>query len=84
MKVESSQLVEVIFERATRDWIVLSGFVGKKVYYQKTIFSCIGEVMNRLVLFYPISQNPLFGPMVGLIAKSLPPGLGYGTPTDCR
>ncbi|MEP0944915.1 MAG: hypothetical protein ABJH63_02185 [Rhizobiaceae bacterium] len=84
MKAESSQLEEVTYERAARDWIVVSGFVGQNVYYQKTIFSCFGEVMNSLVLVYPISQKPIFDPMVGPIAKSLSPGLGYGTPTDCR
>lgn len=84
IKSESDRVENVTYERVTRDWIIVSGFIGPDVYYEKTIFSCSAEVMNSVVLIYSASLKPKLDPLVGPITKSLTPGVGYGTPEGCQ
>ena len=84
VKSDSNLIERVTYERVARDWVVISGFVGQDVYYEKTIFSCSGEVLNSLVLVYSADLKPKIDPLVGPITKSLTPGVGYGTPEDCQ
>lgn len=84
VKSDSDQIEKVTYERVRHDWIVVSGFVGKDVYYEKTIFSCSREVLNSVVMIYSASLKPKLDPLVGPITKSLAPGSGYGTPENCQ
>ncbi len=73
----------VEYQRQGRDWIVASGFLGDDIVYQKTVFSCGGEVLSTLILTYPKSDKTRMDPVVTRVSKSLKAGRGYGTPDGC-
>jgi hypothetical protein len=47
-----------------RNWFVLSGYRGDKIYYQKVIYSCRGSVISAFAISYPTAQRTLFDPVV--------------------
>jgi hypothetical protein len=47
-----------------RNWFVLSGYRGEKIYYQKIIYSCRGSVISAFTISYPTVQRTLFDPVV--------------------
>jgi len=83
VKQEADVVDEVTYQRVKNNWVVVSGFKGHMIYYEKTIFSCGGQVMNSIALYYPVTKEKVFNPLVGRITKSLSPGIGYGSPEEC-
>jgi hypothetical protein len=73
----------VKYQRQGKDWVVASGLKDSKIVYQKTIFSCHGEVLNIMVLTYAQSEKSRLDPIVSRMSKSLKPGKGYDTPVGC-
>jgi len=43
---------------------VLSGHRGDQIYYEKTIFSCSGRVVNIFAIAYPAAERRRFDPVV--------------------
>ncbi len=83
IKQETGAVDEVTYEKIKKNWVVVSGFKGHMIYYEKTIFSCGGRVINSISLYYPAAQQNAYNQLVGKITKSLKPGIGYGSPQNC-
>lgn len=61
------------------DWWVLSGYVGDRAFYDKTIFSHGGRVHNDFRFEYPIAQRRRYDPLIAPMMRSFKPGRGYDT-----
>jgi len=70
----------ITYKRLTKNWLVISGYKGNMVYYEKTIFSCNFQRMTSVSITYPASHKKDYDGMVGKITKSLDPG----TPDGCQ
>ena len=60
----------VTYERTGRDWYVLSGYRGEKVFYRKVLLRSGGEVLHVFEIDYPASAKPVFDPMAANMAKA--------------
>ena len=65
------------------DWLVLSGEADGKIFYEKAVFSCGGELISSFALLYPADKREQFDPIVARVANSFVPGTKTGTKT-CR
>lgn len=78
---ENASSRSVTYQSAGRDWIVLSGFQGADVYYEKTIFYC--GVTATVTLTYPKAEKQAYDAIVKRVSGSLRPGRGIAT-SMCR
>jgi serine/threonine-protein kinase len=72
----------VDYKSRGRDWIVLSGRRGDRIYYRRSLLTCHGTVWNTVSLDYPAAEKAAFDPIVAHVAASLRGARGWGT--DCR
>ena len=56
------------------DWLVLSGEGGGKIFYEKAMFSCNGQLISSVAMIYRAEQRDRFDPIVARIADSFVPG----------
>ena len=56
------------------DWLVLSGEANGKIFYEKAILSCGGELISSFAMLYPADQRDVFEPIVARVANSFVPG----------
>src|SRR6185295_14586832 len=56
------------------DWLVLSGEADGKIFYEKAIFSCGGQLISSFALLYPADKRDKFDPIVARVANSFVPG----------
>ncbi len=61
---------EVTYSRTGKDWVVVSGFNGDMVFYERHEFGASGAI-HSMQLTYPASSKADIDPLVGPIAKSL-------------
>ena len=73
----------VTYQPVGKDWFVLSGFHGDKIYYDKTIFSCEALVLVTLAMTCPAAEKAAYDPIVKRVLKSSRTGPGIDTP-NCR
>ncbi len=55
---------DITYERAGRTWIVVSGFVGNRIFYRKAILACGGRAWHYLEFEYPAAQKRAFDAFV--------------------
>lgn len=73
----------ITFRASGDDWLVLSGARDDTVWYQKTIFSCSGQLLNELSFSYPIAKKGAYDPIVEKMVKTFRPGVGEDGPENC-
>lgn len=56
------------------DWLVLSGEADGKVFYEKAILSCGGELISSFAMLYPADKREVFDPILARVANSFVPG----------
>ncbi|HXE69218.1 MAG TPA: hypothetical protein VN523_07660 [Hyphomicrobiaceae bacterium] len=56
------------------DWLVLSGEADGKIFYEKAIFSCGGQLISSFAMLYPAAKRDMFDPIVARVANSFVPG----------
>ena len=56
------------------DWLVLSGEADGKIFYEKAIFSCGGQLITSFAMLYPADKREVFDPIVARVANSFVPG----------
>lgn len=61
---------DVTYSKTGKDWLVLSGFEGESVFYERYLFTASGSV-HAIVLKYPRSLKTKYDPLAGKIASSL-------------
>ncbi len=68
----------ITYETRGKNWFVISGTVGDKIFYEKHRLS---HGMNEdLVMSYPASLKQTYDPIVARMAKSFRPGKGFQSP----
>ena len=72
------------YERRGRDWLVVSGVKGDKIFYRKSLLSCRDTIWNNISLEYPASEKKTYDPLVAHVAASLRAGKGYDYVTNCK
>lgn len=60
----------VTYERATRDWYVLSGYSGDAIFYRKVLIDDRAGVAHVFEITYPQEQRELLDPVVTRMAKA--------------
>jgi hypothetical protein len=74
----------VRYQRRGRDWVVVSGVKGDRIFYRKSLLSCGDTIWNSVSLEYPASEKRKYDPLVARVAASLRAGKGYGAGATCR
>lgn len=54
----------ITYQRAGRSWIVVSGFLGNRIFYRKAILACGGRAWHYLEFEYPAAQKRAFDAFV--------------------
>ena len=70
----------ITYRAAGRNWLVLSGTRGERVFYKRHALSHRNEIVNAFEISYPGSLATSYDPIVARISKSLRSGRGYQTP----
>jgi hypothetical protein len=65
---------QVTYRRTSRDWFVMSGQGEGKIFYEKVIFSCVGQVINSFTLVYDVRARRVYDRVVEAIEPTLRPG----------
>lgn len=60
---------EVTYRRVAKDWVVLSGYDGGKVFYKRFEFGA-DDVIHTLLIRYPKARKAFYDKLVGPIAES--------------
>ncbi len=82
---DSDRYQSITYERVKRNWLVLSGYRGGDIYYEKHILSCNNRVMNAFEITYPKAEANIYSPLISDFVKSFRAGNGYDNPKeDCR
>jgi hypothetical protein len=67
----------ITYETRGKDWFVISGTIGDKIFYEKHRLS---HGMNEdFVMSYPASAKQTYDPIVARMARSFRPGPGFQT-----
>ncbi|TMJ36902.1 MAG: hypothetical protein E6G89_15520 [Alphaproteobacteria bacterium] len=59
------------------DWFAFSGSKAERIFYEKIIQACNGEIANHVRIEYPALRKVEFDSMVAHVAKSLHSVKGY-------
>lgn len=62
---------DVSYSAGKSDWFAFSGSKGDRIFYEKVIKACNGEIANHVRLEYPVARKKEFDPIVAHVAKSL-------------
>lgn len=73
----------ITYKKTGKDWLVVSGTKGDRIFYRKSLLSCNGAIWNNLSIEYPASEKKKFDPLVTRVARSLRPGRSERRMTDC-
>jgi hypothetical protein len=68
----------VTYRAIGADSLVLSGYRGDKVFYEKYIFSQNGQLINAFSVSYPTNMKAVYDPIVTRMARSFHPGTPLG------
>ena len=67
----------ITYSAASGDWFAFSGSKDGRIFYEKVISACKGEIANHVRLEYPAAHKAAFDPIVAHVTKSLRSGKGY-------
>lgn len=59
-----------------RNWLVLSGYRGEDIYYEKYVFSGDKALLHAFWLTFPRARKPVFAPIVERMEDSFRGGAG--------
>ena len=71
---ESYGKFKVTYRPLGRSWLVLSGEGEGKIFYEKVIFSCSGQLMNSFAIIYPVERRDVFDPIIERMENSFHAG----------
>jgi serine/threonine-protein kinase len=61
----------VTYSAGKKDWYAFSGSNADRIFFEKIIQACNGEIANHVRLEYPATRQCEFDPIVAHVAKSL-------------
>jgi hypothetical protein len=70
----------ITYETQGKNWFVISGTVGDKIFYEKHLLSHGAQMNEDFVMSYPASAKQTYDPIVARMAKSFRPGKGFQSP----
>jgi hypothetical protein len=70
---------KIIYRAAGKNWLVLSGTRGDRLFYTRYLLSHRNEVENAFKISYPAALAATYDPIVTRMSKSLKAGRGYQT-----
>ena len=59
---------QVTYKRQKDNWFVVSGYIGPKIFYQKTFLS--NDMFKTFYIEYPEDQRGLYDPILSRLGKS--------------
>jgi len=59
-QVRQHENEKITYEREERTWIVVSGYIGDRIFYRKAMLACGGQVWHHLAFEYPAIQKRAF------------------------
>ena len=63
-EVRRGEQERITYERASRTWIVVSGYNGDRIFYRKAMLACGGRSWHHLAFEYPADQKRAFDQFV--------------------
>jgi serine/threonine-protein kinase len=69
----------VTYQAQGKDWFVVSGTNGDRVFYERHLLSHGGEMTEDFVMSYPAARKQAYDPIVARMAKSFRSGSGFQT-----
>jgi hypothetical protein len=70
----------ITYETRGKDWFVVSGTRGDRIFYERHLLSYGGQMNEDLVITYPASAKQNYDPVVARMTKSLRSGKGFQSP----
>jgi hypothetical protein len=67
----------ITYRAAGRNWFVLSGTNGERIFYRCYLLSHRNEIINGFEIVYPQGRAAAYDPVVARLAKSFRAGRGY-------
>lgn len=61
---------KVTYSKTGKNWVVLSGTKGDKIFYRRSVFGK-EDVIHSVFIEYPVALKTKYDPLVGAIAGSL-------------
>ena len=68
---------KVSYTARKEDWFAFSGSKADRIFYEKIIKACNGDIANHVRLEYPAARKSEFDPIVAHVVKSLRSGKGW-------
>jgi pyruvate/2-oxoglutarate dehydrogenase complex dihydrolipoamide acyltransferase (E2) component len=68
----------ITYRRSGETWFVLSGEGNDKIFYEKVMFSCGGELISSFAMIYPAERRKAFDPIVEKVEDSFRPATKCG------
>jgi hypothetical protein len=62
---------EITFLRGERDWIVVSGLKGERIFYRKAALACGGKTWHNMAFEYPAAAKRSMDGLVTSVARAL-------------
>jgi hypothetical protein len=59
-QVRQHENERITYEREEQTWIVVSGYIGGRIFYRKAMLACGGRVWHHLAFEYPAIQKRAF------------------------
>ncbi len=59
------------YARHGKRWLVVSGYTGNNIYYQRTEYACRGRKQVSFRIEYPIVERDRYDPLIATLAKGL-------------
>ena len=69
----------VTYQTSGKNWFVLSGSQGSRIFYERHMLSHGGEMTEDFVISYPAAAKTAYDPIVARMAKSFRSGTGFQT-----
>ena len=61
----------ITYLQSGKDWVVVSGINGAKIFYRKSMLVCRNQIWNDVDLEYPAAQKVAYDALVNHVAGSL-------------
>lgn len=68
---------QVSYSAGKKDWYAFSGSKADRIFFEKIVVACKGEIANHVRLEYPIARKKEFDPIVAHVTKSLRSGKAW-------
>lgn len=62
---------DITYLQRERDWLVVSGFKGDRVFYRKVVLGCDGRLWRHIAFEYPAEAKRAFDGFVARVSRGL-------------